>query len=240
MKYQLIRSTRRKTIALQVKNAKVIVRAPHYVKLDYIDELIQSKLSWLKSKLAQQSQTSPSTGFSPRVNKQFSIDAGCFVHGEPHQIIVCFGPQKVFHDEVKQSINVYLPWKYRESDLNADVIVTKVKLLLEQWFKQTLTDYIVDKLPLFSEQTLLQAKSFKVRKYKARWGSCNSRKELSFNYLLKMVPPWVVDYVIVHELCHLKHMNHSPNFWLLVEKHCPDYRLAKNWLKKNQAALTWY
>lgn len=239
MKYQLIRSTRRKTIALQVKNAEVIVRAPHYVNVDYIEELLQSKRSWLNSKLAQQVQ-SPANGVPLLVNKQFSIDAGCYIHGEHHQIVIHFGAQNVLHDEVEKSISVYLPWKYRESDVNSDVIAAKVQSIIEQWFKSSIIEYINRHLPVFSEQTLLQAKSFKVRKYKARWGSCNNRKELSFNYLLKMVPSWVVDYVIVHELCHLKHMNHSPSFWQLVETHCRDYRLAKSWLKQNQASLTWY
>jgi predicted metal-dependent hydrolase len=93
---------------------------------------------------------------------------------------------------------------------------------------------------MLSETTLLHAKSFKVRKYKARWGSCNNRGELSFNCLLKMLPLWVVDYVIVHELCHLKHMNHSTRFWQLVEQYNPQFRLAKAWLKQNQASLSWY
>ena len=238
MQYQLIRSIRRKTIALQVKNAQVIVRAPEFVKVEYIDKLVKLKSAWLNKKLAQ--QVSPaSNSLSPCLNNGFSFENPLYIDGVPHKVIICFGKQKVFHDEIEQSLHVFISARYRHYELSSAIIIEKVKRSIELWFKSTLLDYINHKLPLLSEKTLLHAKSFKVRKYKARWGSCNNRGELSFNYLLKMVPPWVVDYVIVHELCHLKHMNHSTNFWQLVEHQCPDFRLAKSWLKENQASLIW-
>ncbi len=70
-----------------------------------------------------------------------------------------------------------------------------------------------------------------IRCQKTRWGSCSSKRNLSFNCLLLLCPDWVADYVIVHELCHLKEMNHSTRFWTSVEKYCPGYRNAKDWLK---------
>lgn len=79
--------------------------------------------------------------------------------------------------------------------------------------------------------------SITIRKQKTRWGSCSSKRNLNFNCLLMLVPPEVRDYVIVHELCHLKEMNHSPRFWAEVEKIVPAFREHKNWLKENQAAL---
>ena len=85
----------------------------------------------------------------------------------------------------------------------------------------------------------LTPSKIKIRQYKARWGSCNSRKEVSLNYLLMMAPLWVIDYVIIHELCHLVHMNHSSQFWALVKLHCPDYNTAKQWLITHQKDLHW-
>ena len=78
-----------------------------------------------------------------------------------------------------------------------------------------------------------------IRQYSARWGSCNNRKEISFNYLLMMAPPWVIDYVVIHELCHLTHLNHSQHFWQLVIKHCAYFQEAKQWLKHHQTELIW-
>lgn len=76
-----------------------------------------------------------------------------------------------------------------------------------------------------------------IRSQRTRWGSCSSRGNLNFNCLLMLVPPEVLDYVVVHELCHRKELNHSPRFWAEVEKALPDYRSQKKWLKENGSAL---
>lgn len=76
-----------------------------------------------------------------------------------------------------------------------------------------------------------------VRSQRTRWGSCSSRKNLSFNCLLMLAPPEVLDSVVVHELCHLKEMNHSPRFYALVESVYPEYRRHHAWLKENGQSL---
>ena len=70
-----------------------------------------------------------------------------------------------------------------------------------------------------------------VRNQKTRWGSCSSKGRLNFNCLLALTPDYVRRYVVIHELCHLKEMNHSPAFWCLVASQMPDYQKAKEWLK---------
>lgn len=76
-----------------------------------------------------------------------------------------------------------------------------------------------------------------IRSQKTRWGSCSSRGNLNFNCLLMLAPDRIRDYVVVHELCHRKEMNHSARFWHLVEEILPDWRMSRQWLRENGAAL---
>ena len=98
---------------------------------------------------------------------------------------------------------------------------------------------------IFPERTAYFAKRMGVtynritiREQKTRWGSCSSRGTLSFNYRLIYGPAGPLDYVVVHELCHLTHMNHSKDFWNMVERIMPDYRIYKQWLREHGQELT--
>ena len=76
-----------------------------------------------------------------------------------------------------------------------------------------------------------------VRSQRSRWGSCSQKGNLNFNCLLALAPPEILDYVVVHELCHLREMNHSPRFWALVESVLPDCRTCRQWLKDHGKEL---
>ena len=89
----------------------------------------------------------------------------------------------------------------------------------------------------FIQSGKIVSSALKIRFYKSRWGSCDNQARITLNNRLAMAPDSVVDYVIVHELCHLVHQNHSSDFWALVEHFYPNFRNSKRWLKQHQAAL---
>lgn len=104
---------------------------------------------------------------------------------------------------------------------------------LEKRYKDAARSYIPQRVAYYHAMTGGLYERITVRDQKTRWGSCSSKGTLSFNWRLMLAPPAVLDYVVVHELCHLTHMNHSPAFWQAVEEVCPDYRALRRWLKEH-------
>jgi len=83
----------------------------------------------------------------------------------------------------------------------------------------------------------LVARQVRIKVMKTRWGSCGPRNDININWLLALVPGPVLTYVVIHEVCHIRERNHSPAFWSLVAKHCPDYLRHRHWLKTHGPAL---
>lgn len=109
---------------------------------------------------------------------------------------------------------------------------------LEKRYKDAARSYIPKRAAYYSSMTGGTYNRICIRSQKTRWGSCSSNGTLSFNWRLMLAPPAILDYVVVHELCHLTHMNHSADFWQLVESVFPDYRNARKWLKEHGNELT--
>ena len=105
-------------------------------------------------------------------------------------------------------------------------LVTKAKRVIPQ------------RVNYYAEKMGLSYGRITIRLQKSRWGSCSGKGNLNFNCLLVKAPEEVMDYVVVHELCHLKEMNHSPRFWSEVEKVLPDYRERRKWLKDHGRELS--
>lgn len=116
------------------------------------------------------------------------------------------------------------------SALSADAL-TALKTAAQRDFER--------RVAYWARQVGVNVKRVSIRTQRTRWGSCSSKGNLSLNALLMLAPEDVRDYVVVHELCHLKEMNHSPRFWALVAQVLPDYRCLEAWLKENGQALLW-
>jgi predicted metal-dependent hydrolase len=109
--------------------------------------------------------------------------------------------------------------------------------VLEKWLRRFARQELEDRVKHWSEVTGLSPARIIIGERKTRWGSCSSRGTLSFCYRLIMAPPEVVDAIVIHELCHLVHMNHSRRFYSLFERYCPDHEDAEKWLRENHDEL---
>ena len=147
-------------------------------------------------------------------------------------------PQRVTQKEIKRILERNDSWiqkhieMLREKQAEAEDVkkltAEEIKTLAEQALK-----LIPQRVEYFARQVGVTYGRITIRNQKTRWGSCSSKGNLNFNCLLMLAPTEILDYVVVHELCHRKEMNHSKAFWTEVEKVLPDYRQSVQWLKEN-------
>lgn len=107
---------------------------------------------------------------------------------------------------------------------------------LDELFEKAMK-YLPGRVRFYAEKIGVTYGRITIRNQKTRWGSCSQKGNLNFNCLLMLTPPEVIDYVVVHELCHRKEMNHSAEFWQEVERILPGYRDQEKWLKVNGPVL---
>ena len=209
--HKIIKSKRR-TLSLSInENAELIVRAPNQISNKRIEEFIIEKSKWInKNKNLMQS----------RINEMNNSDSNYLFLGSIYPLI------KVNEDPNKIDFN---GTEFITSIENQD----KFKSSLKSWYKIKFKEIAIPRLNYFSDKYNLKINQVRFKNQKTLWGSCSSKNNINLNYLLVMAPMIVIDYVIIHELVHTVHKNHSENFWNAVEAIMPDYKKAKKWLNKN-------
>jgi len=108
---------------------------------------------------------------------------------------------------------------------------------LERWYRNAARHELTERLDRATAITGTRYKSLAIRNQRTRWASCADGGAMSFNWRLLLAPERVLDYVVWHEVCHLEVADHSPRFWSLLERHCPDWREPASWLRRNGSAL---
>lgn len=218
--YELIKSKKRRTICIQItEHNQVRVLAPTRASNHLIQSFVQEKSKWIQRTQERQ--------------RRYQIPPLQFVRGE-----TCYYLGEAYTLQVSHQRNAGTGILGRELVIYAasdepDV----VKLQLCKWYKSQALDILTDRVYAYQKRMGVQAKGISIRNQKTRWGSCSSKGNLNFNWRLVMAPLSVLDYVVVHELCHLIHMNHSREFWLEVERYFPDFKAQKKWLKEKALTL---
>ena len=113
----------------------------------------------------------------------------------------------------------------------------KVRDALTRWYRTHAEQKLQEKVERYAGVIGVSPAAVGFRTFKSRWGSCDSRGLVQFNWKIIIAPNRIVDYLVVHELCHLKQHNHSPRFWKCVESVFPGYRECREWLKQNGRLL---
>lgn len=218
MNYTISRSQRRRTIGITIKQGKVRVLAPTGLASSRIEDFVASKAQWIQGHLeAQQAQLAPLPA------RRWEHGEYLYWLGQKLQIQVRAGQRNTI---MRDGHCLHIRVSRRTQDS-----AQAVRKLIAGWFKaegQHWLDTNLESLPAFAFKA---ATAWRVANYHAKWGACTQRGELSFSWRLFSAPEWVVRYVVVHELCHLTHFNHSAAYWALVERFEPGYRAAEHWLR---------
>lgn len=156
--------------------------------------------------------------------------------------IVVFVPLYVSDNEIERLVISKSKW-IDEHMLKVQSTIDERSKLEKITFEQIkeladqAVEYIPKRVKYYAEKENFVYNKITIKNLVSRWGSCSTKGNLNFNCLLMLTPDYVIDYIVVHELCHLREMNHSEKFWAEVEKIMPDYQRAELWLKQNGGNL---
>lgn len=226
--FQIQRSARRKTIGVVVRRAQVILQLPAHVSVATGVRFLQLKQQWIRRHLRQQQQQ-----LQLVQPKRFVSGESFRWLGQDYPLQLTLGPRTLLHWS-EQGFQLTLSRRIDESRRAA-----RIEAVLKQWYQQQGLHYLQQRVTHFAQQMQVSVHGVFVRSYKAKWGACNSRGEVFFNWQLMMAPAWVIDYVVVHELAHRRYMDHSPAFWQWVAVYYPDWQTARRWLREQGTQLRW-
>ncbi len=221
-----ITRSRRKTIALHIhEDGSVELRAPLRLHQRHLVEMVEQKQSWIKRKQFDIAERK-------NKDKEISWHVGSQVPylGKMLTLEYCFGKRvKIFQQA--ESLIITSPFK--------DVVAIKKASL--DWMRKISQDYFLQRTYYWQQKMYPQSKQIlkvKPRKMCSRWGSCSKNKSIRLNSLLMMLPEPLIDYVIVHELCHWQVFNHSRKFYQLLEQILPNWKNLEQQLKNHQYLLS--
>ena len=225
LKYDIIRSNRKKTATIDVVDGTVRIRVPNELSQESIDALIMKKLSWIKKRVSEQSLLNPST------NKELVSGSPISYLGKRYRL-----KRSVDHPKSVSMHRGYIVVSIKKnlSEFDTELLIRRN---LVDWYIDKATTYLNRRSEYWANKIGVNYSSITIKKYKSKWGDCNSIKGISYNWRIMLAPQSIIDYVVIHELCHLKHMNHSKEFWALVAKYCPDWKDKRSWLKEHSRAL---
>lgn len=224
LRVEVVRSVRR-TAGLHIVGTDLQVRVPEHLEDQRVAEILKQKRPWIRSKVAELQRVPPHrtkelvSGESfPYLGRHYRLKVQ-----EGHQVGVCLS-------------GGYLRATIRPTEQNESQEL-RIQQYLQNWYRSRALERLQDKTHRYAKQIGVSPAGISVRNFKSRWGSCDKKGEVVFNWNIIKAPHSIVDYVVIHELCHLIHPNHSKDFWELVGRHDASYPEHRQWLRKTGAGM---
>lgn len=221
--YLLKRSSRRHSVALQIRQGQLAVLAPNYVDKRQIDQFVASKQQWIKRHLQRQAITTPAPDYLAQQRLPL-LDETLQLRIVPDT-----------HSAVsREGLQLWLQLSRR---VKAENQPTKILQLLQSWYQQQAQIWFSERVAFWQRQMAVTVTAVEIKNWRQKWGTCSASGVVSFNWRLMLAPSWVADYVVVHELAHRRYMDHSPAFWQFLMQFYPEAKAARSWFLQHQHLL---
>lgn len=210
--HKIIRS-KRKTIALHIEqDATLTIRAPWHTSMRYIEKIVKEKSGWITKKQAEAHQ------------KKVLQPKHQFIAGEQFLYLGTFYNLEIIEKQMYALV-------FREGFYLKLKVQQQGRRYFTQWYKKAAQFVFEQRVAHYAPQMNIQYKSIRITSAQTRWGSCSPGGKLNFTWRLVMAPLQVIDSVVIHELAHIEHPNHSKKFWAKVESIMPEYKKYRSWLR---------
>ena len=223
----VVQSRRRKTASLEIKQGVVTVRVPAGTSQAWIQLFVEQRYEWIMKHITEQLSRSQKHQIMPYESGKVSF-FGCVF-----PFIMCKSTEKshVSFDQEIFIININSRTRRATEEVT--------HLLLQRWLAQKAEGYLIPRTLTLAKEIGLHPEKVIIGNYKSMWGRCSARGEIALNWRLIMAYEKAMDYVIIHELCHLHEFNHSPAFWRRVALHCADCSQWRQYFKERSIWLSW-
>lgn len=222
---EIIRTERSKSASIEIEDDIVKVVVPKTLSDQRIEDLISNRTAWIRQKLKIHIET-----IRPKPKEYVNGESFTYL-GRNYRLKCIRGGTGL----VKLK-NGYLNVPVAEC-VSGSALEQSVQQSLHGWYQSRALEKLKEKTKRYSSILGVKPQSVDVKEYKARWGSCSSSGDITYNWRIIIAPHQIVDYIVAHELCHLLEHNHGPKYWKLVQSVIPNYREHREWLKVNGEGL---
>lgn len=224
--YELYKSSKAKRVSITIKRSRVRVAVPTGFTFDYARNFLEVNKAWVLKHYQKQSPAAEGACFAPR---NYLSGEKFLYRGRLYPLVIEEVSGANYYTIFQGSrIYVYVP-----PNLPPAEQALLVRNLLCKWYLNQAEKVLPEQVDYYAKRLAISYNKLKVKNQKTRWGSCSSKGNINLNWRIIMAPNQVIAYVIIHELCHLRFMNHSQEFWDIVANYLPDYKEWKAWLKIN-------
>lgn len=227
--YSIVKS-KRKTISIAVlQNGEIVIHVPYQISETRIGEILNKKQDWIikkRNEILKQNETMNRLDYLSYEDGSNLLFKGSLYPLNIIEDITCKIPKIRFNGDAFYIYDNHFDYEEKRE-------------ALRKWYREQARIAFHERVSFYEKQLNVRYGTIRIKEQKGCFGSCSSKGNLNFNLRCILAPPEILDYVVVHELCHLKYFDHSEHFWNLVKSILPDYKQRRDWLKEKGRFLNY-